>query len=113
MNDIQLEIAAYLCRQVCASWLDSESNPSNEGRVVHCTVAVNYRDLSDQNQHRLVSLAAEIIKYILEFHQTKKKFFCNFLRYENKVLVLTASTIFIIVRNSDATKRQSSFFSLK
>lgn len=72
MNDIQLEIAAYLCRQVCASWLDSESNPSNEGRVVHCTVAVNYRDLSDQNQHRLVSLAAEIIKYILEFHQTKK-----------------------------------------
>ena len=74
MNDIQLEIAAYLCRQVCASWLDSESNPSNEGRVVHCTVAVNYRDLSDQNQHRLVSLAAEIIKYILEFHQTKKFF---------------------------------------
>lgn len=71
MNDIQLEIVAYLCRQVCASWLDSESNPSNEGRVVHCTVAVNYRDLSDQNQHRLVSLAAEIIKYILEFHQTK------------------------------------------
>ena len=74
MNDIQLEIAAYLCQQVCASWLDSESNPSNEGRVVHCTVAVNYRDLSDQNQHRLVSLAAEIIKYILEFHQTKKFF---------------------------------------
>ena len=35
------------------------------------------------------------------------------MRYENKVLVLTASTIFIIVRNSDATKRQSSFFSLK
>lgn len=104
MNDIQLEIAAYLCRQVCASWLDSESNPSNEGRVVHCTVAVNYRDLSDQNQHRLVSLAAEIIKYILEFHQTKKFFV---------ILVLTASTIFIIVRNSDATKRQSSFFSLK
>lgn len=92
MNDIQLEIAAYLCRQVCASWLDSESNPSNEGRVVHCTVAVNYRDLSDQNQHRLVSLAAEIIKYILEFHQTKKFFV---------ILVLTASTIFIIVRNSD------------
>ena len=104
MNDIQLKIAAYLCRQVCASWLDSESNPSNEGRVVHCTVAVNYRDLSDQNQHRLVSLAAEIIKYILEFHQTKKFFV---------ILVLTASTIFIIVRNSDATKRQSSFFSLK
>lgn len=104
MNDIQLEIAAYLCRQVCASWLDSESNPSNEGRVVHCTVAVNYRDLSDQNQHRLVSLAAEIIKYILEFHQTKKFFV---------ILVLTASTIFIIVRNSDATKRQSSFFSLE
>ena len=74
MNNIQLEIAAYLCRQVCASWLDSESSPSNEGRVVHCTVAVNYRDLSDQNQHRLVSLAAEIIKYILEFHQTKKFF---------------------------------------
>lgn len=71
MNGIQLKIAAHLCRQVCASWLDSESNPSNEGRVVHCTVVVNYKDLSDQNQHRLVSLAAEIIKYILELHQTK------------------------------------------
>ena len=71
MNDTQSKIAAYLCRQVYVAWLDSESNPSNEDRAAHCTVAVDYKGPSNQSQHRLVSLAAEMGKCRLEFHQTK------------------------------------------